>query len=222
MDLANDRIQSPIIITGVERSGSTLVARILDISGAWSGRTNKMLENIDIQHNMSSRILDGSSLMPSTNDLTIPSKFRDGIINIIKRQGYKSGPWFIKSSYAAQYWPLWSYAFPDAKWIIVRRRTGDIIQSCIKTGYMKLFKHPENRSRIGVEDEASGWLWWVHQYEEKFREMMNEGLNVNVVWPERMAVGDYRQMYETLEWVGLKWNAKIVDTINPLFAKSRR
>ena len=105
--------------------------------------------------------------------------------------------------------------------LIVRRRTGDVIQSCIKTGYMRIFKDPVIRSEFLFETEAEAWLWWVHEYEKRFVAMIESGLNCRIIWPERMVTGDYKQIYETIEWLGLKWNNNIPRIIDPLLNKSR-
>lgn len=209
---------NPILVTGAERSGSTLIARILDMCGVWSGDCNRMYENDKLF-----RFIKRKSPFFPDSKLITPFISLDGLVlNEIKQQDWYGKDWMVKGSKLAQYWPLWYYSFPNAKWIIVRRRTGDIIQSCIKTGYMKLFKNPDNLELLGFEDEAQGWLWWVHQYEKKFVEMMQSGVNCKVVWPDRMVVGDYDQMKEMVDWLGLKWNDKIPEVFEPLLEKSRR
>ena len=208
---------NPILITGAERSGSTFIARILDMCGVWSGDCNRMFENNGIPEFKRSY-----SLFPQTALLTIPVSWHEEILTILQNQNWTGKDWMVKGSFLAQYWPIWYYAFPDAKWLIVRRRTGDVIQSCIKTGYMKTFKNPENLKLICAEQEDEGWVWWVHQYEKKFVEMMEHGLNCRVLWPERMVDGDFSQMRETVEWLGLKWNSKIPEVISPLLDKDRR
>lgn len=87
---------------------------------------------------------------------------------------------------------------------------------------MKPFKNNSNLELLGFEEEKDGWLWWVHRYEQKFIEMMQAGLNCRVIWPERMVSGNFEQIYETVEWLGLKWNNKIPEVITPLLEKSRR
>ena len=120
------------------------------------------------------------------------------------------------------HWPVWHYAFPNAKWIIVRRRTGDIVQSCMKTAFMRAFVKNAACKAVGAKDEREGWIWWVRQHEARFNEMMNEGVNCKVVWPERMVTGDYEQLYETLEWVGLQWRTEVLEFIDGKLWHARR
>ena len=51
--------------------------------------------------------------------------------------------------------------------------------------------------------------------------MIEAGLNCRIIWPERMVTGDYQQIYETIEWLGLRWNNAIPSIIDPLLNKSR-
>ena len=216
--------KAPIFVTGVERSGSSIVARILSICGAFTGEVNNMHENIKMKGMLQEFIQENPNdeLIPVTDTLFIPVNWKKKVQSILESDGYSEGVWVYKDSKLTQTWPIWNYAYPNARWIIVRRRTGDVIQSCVKTGFMRMFKEEENRERVNVSTEEEGWLWWVHQYEKRFVEMIESGVNCKQVWPERMVTGDYHQMYETLEWVGLQWNSRILETIDPMLVKGRR
>lgn len=211
----------PIFITGAERSGSTLIAKILDLCGVTSGRCNGMFEHILITEFDKDYLKNFSFSFPYTKEIDIPVRWKNAVEGVLTVEQSLDKRWMVKSSMLARMWPVWNYGYPNAKWLIVRRRTGDIIKSCVKTGYMKTFKDKANLHQLGFENEEDGWLWWVHRYEEKFIEMMQAGLNCRIIWPERMVTGDYQQIYETLEWLGLKWNSDIVKVIDPLLNKSR-
>lgn len=216
-----DTKYEPILITGVERSGSTLVAKILNMCGVWSGVCNNMLEN-KIITGFNNEILNNNPIhLPDIDTLQIPVNWKRSINGVLVVEHGVNKPWMIKHSGLTRLWPIWNYAYPDAKWLIVRRKTGDVIQSCVKTGYMRIFKDPVIRNEFLFKTEEEGWLWWIHQYEERFRNMIESGLNCRVIWPERMVTGDYHQMYETIEWLGLKWNNDIPKVIDPLLNKSR-
>ena len=203
----------PILITGVPRSGSSAIAAVINICGAFAGTMSKkgMYSNDTIREFFVKPYLDrlnvdvdGQNPLPSTDSVIVPAYWKDRIEQAIIDDGYKDGAWMYKDSRLTVTWPLWNISFPDAKWIIVRRRTGDVIQSCMKTGYMKAF-----------EDEA-GWLTMVDAYEERFRQMIAEGINHRIIWPERMVDGDFNQLYELCDWLGLKWDNKAMDKINNL------
>jgi len=74
-----------------------------------------------------------------------------------------------------------------------------------------------------VLNERDGWIWWVHQHEKRFIEMMEseEGVNVKVIWPHRMVNGDYTQIKDMIDWLGLKWNTEILNFVDPLLWHAR-
>jgi len=223
--------QSPILITGVPRSGASMIASVINMCGAFGGNMSKrgMFGNDKIREEIVDPYfkelgadLLGQYPLPSINDLSIPTAWRSRVEQIMYIEGFKTGPWMYKDARLSLMWPVWNYAFPNAKWIIVRRRTGDIINSCLHTGFMKAFSSPENQKAVRVNTKEEGWLWWVHQYEERFVEMITEGVNCKVIWPDRMVHGDYQQMYQTLEWLGLSWKSEVLSLIDPLLWHTRQ
>ena len=221
--------QSPILITSCPRSGTSMIAEVINMCGAFGGKmskrrmftNDKILDSVVIPY-FNSINADPSGQYPLPSIKNIPTDWKQRIERIIIDEGYQKGLWMYKDSKLSLMWMIWDYAFPNAKWIIVRRRTGDIIQSCLKTAFMEAFAEQANRNTIGVTTERDGWLWWIHQYEKRFVAMIEAGLNCKVVWPERMVHGDYQQIYETLEWLGLSWNKDVVNLIDPLLWNVRR
>lgn len=222
----------PIIITGAGRSGASMIAGVLSICGAFGGNIdgeNKLYENLAIRDqilipylNSLEVDIEGQYPLPHTSKITIPSNLASQVIEIMKKEGYKDGPWFMKGFRMSLTWPIWHYAFPNAKWLIVRRRTGDIITSCLKTDYMQAFKDPIKREMVGAKTEAEGWRWWVRQFERRFIEMITEGINCQVIWPERMVYGDYQQLFTLVDWLGLKWKTEALTFVDPKFWRVRK
>lgn len=212
--------QAPILVTGAARSGSGMIAGVLNKCGAFGGiMTNKrgLYENDQIRETIVKPYLkqdgsdtNGQKILPDTQAMLIPRYWKKRVEEVMLAEGYTGGAWMYKDARIALMWPIWHYAFPNAKWLIVRRRTGDIIQSCMKTAYMNAYETEE------------GWLTWVHEYEQRFIEMISEGVNVKVIWPERMVNGDYQQLHETLNWLGLPWKSEIFNFIDPLLWSSRK
>jgi len=215
--MTSDKINSPIFVTGVERSGSSIIAMIVSYCGAFTGNVTEMNENIKVKALLDSYYdllgVDkrGQWPLPDTKKLIIPTNWKQKIEDILSEEKYKDDiPWELKGSRLCQTWPIWHYSFPNAKWIIVRRRPGDVVNSCLKTGYMKAF------------NDSTGWLDWIHIHEKIFVEMIETGVNCKQVWPERMVYGDYQQIQEMIDWVGLEWNKELVDIIEPLMWKSQQ
>jgi len=232
----NTDLPDPILITGAARSGTSMVAGAVHLCGAWGGNmsgptpNNKkgMYENARIRNDITKPYLRqlgvdsmGQYPLPDVNTIPIPIDWRRRVEKVIISEGYNEGPWFYKGAKMCLFWPVWHYAFPDAKWLIVRRKTSDIINSCVRTGFMRAFTNPEIRAMVGARDEQEGWLWWVRKHEERFVEMIEAGLNVKIVWPQRMVNGDYKQLYETMEWLGLKWNSEVLSFVDPKLWKAR-
>jgi len=212
-------MRSPILITGCARSGTSMVAGVINICGAFGGnmsgpnRNNErgMFENAKIRNQIVKPFFRsigadplGQYPLPDIDGLIIPRDWRFRVEKVMMDEGYTEGPWMYKGAKMCLMWPVWHFAFPDAKWVIVRRKTSDIIRSCQKTAFMRAFTMPNKMKAVGASTPEEGWLWWVHQHEKRFVEMINEGLNVHVVWPERMVDGDYSQMKSLIEW----WNGK--------------
>ena len=225
------------LITGCARSGTSMVAGVVNLCGAFGGdmsgpnknNSKGMFENAYIRNNIVKPYLRkigvdsmGQYPVPDTKDLNVPINWQEQIEGVIQKQGYTKGPWFYKGAKMCLMWPVWHYAFPNAKWIIVRRRSGDIVNSCLKTGFMRAFSRKETQRKVGANSEKEGWLWWIRHHETQFVDMIQAGLNVKIVWPERMVTGDYQQMCETLEWLGLPWRSEVTDFIEPKLWKSRR
>jgi hypothetical protein len=223
---------APILITGCGRSGASMIAGVFNICGAFGGGMGKddtYFENVRVRENVVMPYLRsiaadpfGQYPLPNTGSLPIPANWSNQVMNQMRMDGYNGGLWMYKESCISLIWPVWHYAFPNAKWIIVRRRTGDIIHSCMKTEFMRAFGNVENQQAVKVTSEFNGWLWWVHQHEQRFIEMITEGLNCRVIWPARFERGDYQQMYEAIEWLGLRWKSKALTFIDPKLIKSRQ
>jgi len=223
-----DKTYSPIFVTGIERSGNSIVARILSLCGAFTGKTTIMSENlklknlVDFFYKSQGYDVRGQYPLPNLNNLSIPFIWKDKVLEILNREEYDpSKLWMYKSSRLSQIWPVWNYSFPDAKWLIVRRRSADVVYSCMNTDFMDAYSDKTIQQLIGVEGEREGWLWWIHQHEDRFVEMIQAGLNTKIIWPERLLNGDYRQIYDMLEWVGLKWKDDIIPLLNETLIKSR-
>jgi hypothetical protein len=225
MDQRKMEIVSPIIITGIPRSGTSLVSGCINICGAFGGNmvagnhnnAKGFFENLRIRELDRKYLRDigydakGQNPIPgNTKNLNIPSGRRSKVIEYIRQDGYNTGPWFFKVAKGPLIWPVWHYAFPNAKWIIVRRRSVDIVNSCLRTGFMN-----------GYSD-FDGWMGWVNTYENRFVEMIQSGLNVKQVWPERMIRGNYEQLYEVIDWLGLKWEQKeVIEFLDPKLWKTK-
>jgi hypothetical protein len=211
----------PILITGCARSGTSMTAGIIHMGGAWggvmSGPTSNnrkgMFENSEIrQYHVKPYLRSikadhmGQDPLPNLEDSDIVekmcqdggTKWRTEILRVLERQGYQRGPWFYKGAKMCLMWPLWDQAFPKAKWIIVRRDAEDIVNSCMRTGFMRAFTRP------------AGWREWVRTHERRFQEMHDAGLDIREVWPQKLINKQYSEMIHITNEFGLTWDEQQV------------
>jgi len=224
--------KSPILITGIPRSGASMIAGVIHRCGAFGGEMSGFKgvnENDAVKETLEKPYLAsiwademGQYPLPDKRRIKIPLTWKESVDEIFEKQGYEGGEWFYKSFRSCLLWEVWDNAYPRAKWVIVRRRTGDIIESCTKTGYMRAFKDEEKQKAVKASTEEEGWLWWVHAYEKRFVEMITAGLDCKVIYPQRLVYGDYSQLYEMLDWLRLKWRYEIFSYIDPLLETSRK
>lgn len=201
----------PILITGVPRSGTSLVAGTIHICGAYGGSTygptqhNKkgMFENRTIQGYVKDYIKQcgydplGQKPLPEASGLIDWTELRQVMEASLIADGYKTGPWYYKEPKICLIWQTFHAAFPEAKWVIVRRRSEDIVFSCCRTHFMKAYKTEE------------GWYQWVDAHEERFREMHEAGLNIREVWPSKYLINgqeDLSEAKDMINWLELNWN----------------
>lgn len=207
------------------------------LCGAFGGVTREpnknnqrgMFENARIVNTITKPYLRGLGLdplgqypLPDINNLPIPTDWRRRVEQVIREEGYPGGPWFYKGAKSCLFFPVWTYAFPSAKWIIVRRRSADIATSCCKTGFMRAFTRKEFQKAVGVDNERDGWLWWINKHLDNFRAMQDAGLNIKILWPEKMIGGDYSELYDAIEWLSLKWNPEVLNFVDPKLWRARR
>lgn len=215
-----------------------MVAGVINKSGAFAGLTSGptinnqkgMFENAKIRNTIIKPYLRsigmdprGQFPLPDIHSLPYLANLKQRVEEIIKEEGYKGGPWMYKGAKITLTWPIWYKAFPKAKWVVVRRRNEEIIDSCRKTGFMNSYSRPRVLKTIGVNTEVEGWQWWIDQHIKRFIEMMEAGIRYYTVWPEKMVDGDYSEMKNVVEGLDLEWNEKQVrEFIEPKLWKAKQ
>ena len=213
-------MRDPILITGCARSGTSMTAGIVQRCGAWGGLTygpnewNKsgMYENKEIREHILKPYLFicsadplGQDPLPDIDRLIPLANLREKIETVIKFQGYKRGPWYYKGAKMCLVWPTFHEAFPTARWIIIRRRDEDIVNSCLRTPFMR------------AHSTEAGWQAWIDVHKKRFEEMIeNPDMDTVEVWPEKFVLGDFDEIRAAMEHVGLHWNEKAAaQFVNP-------
>ena len=138
-------------------------------------------------------------------------RLREEVVKILKGQGCGQSPMY-KGAKMCLIWPLWHKAFPDARWVIVRRDPNDIVNSCLRTSFMR------------GHWTRGGWLGWVAEHEKRFEEMHDAKLNVLEVWPQRAINGDLTELQMIVNSLSLTWDFdKVREFVTPsLWHRVRR
>lgn len=204
----------PILITGCARSGTSMTAGIISACGAFGGKTSGpnrwnakgMFENTEIREKLVKPHLQsigvdpkGQWPLPDTDSLNPVMGWRSRVESVFEAQGYKKGPWYYKGAKMCLVWPIWVAHFPEAKWVIVRRPREEIIQSCLRTGFMRAF------------NDAEGWGRWVDHHLWCFNQMKATGADIFEFWPGSVMEGKLGEAQDMIEWLGLNWRQKSVE-----------
>jgi hypothetical protein len=205
----------PILITGVPRSGSSMIAGAVHRCGGYGGaELTKMNSNPHVSSLMSEILshlkADPGGRFPLPTETRLDKPIKNLSNRLYESVGSPYNTWFVKDSRLLLTWKLWNAAFPDAYWIIVKRKDEDIIQSCMKTHYMNTFL-----------DEA-GWQWLIDQYKEKYDQMAYTVKNLYVIHPEKMIVDDYSEFRKGIEWMGLDWNPIVEEYMSKKLHKMKK
>jgi len=205
-------MQDPILITGAARSGTSIVAGTIQYCGAFGGKTtgptpfNKkgQFENSEIREKIIKSYLRqigadplGQKPLPQSDNLPMDKSIRKKMLSVMKNQGYTDGLWYFKDTKMCLVWPVFAAAFPEAQWIIVRRRKEEIVLGCLRTRFMHKRK------------SAASWAKWVDVHSRRFEEM-KEHLQCLEVWPEKMFQGNFGEMKKAINWLGLEWNRDVI------------
>lgn len=213
-------MESPILITGCARSGTSMTAGIIERCGAFGGNTlmgngaanrKGFYENLEIREKVMKPYLilngadpKGQKPLPDPDRLIPLSNLGPKIESMMMYQGYEDGPWYYKGAKMTLIWRTWHRAFPTAKWVVVRRKDEDIINSCLHTHFMSAYK-----------DEA-GWQSWVNHHKMCFKQMKEAGLDIHEVWPADFVYGDISVIKQTVKDIGLTWDDEaVLDFISP-------
>jgi hypothetical protein len=206
-------MNDPIIITGVPRSGTSLIAGIFNRCGAFIGKTcgatgwNKKGQ---FEHEAVRRIIkEGLTIggFDPRGQINLPPREYTPYIDDLKirinqifcEEGYISGEWLFKEPKTLLIWRALHKVFPNAHWIITRRPVEGIVKSCHRVGFInKLRTSEEIRTWVGQQLEFIGDLTSC------------DNANTTEVWSNKIIAGDYTEIENAVTKVGLPFNKDIV------------
>ena len=219
-----DYFERPIFILGLPRSGTSMIAGALKISGAWTGTTvpgggtanpKGFFEHIVLREHIIKRVLSetgcdplGVIKLPPPNLRFETPNLGKVISEIIRLDGYRfDRPWLYKDVKLTLLWPLFFRAFPSATWVIVRREPRDIINSCLRTSFMK--QH---------STDIKYWENFINEYLLRISLLKESGARFLEVQSEDVIAGKLDNMQNMISQLGLVFNkSALVDFISPDF-----
>ena len=205
------KFDSPVLITGLPRSGTSMVAGILGECGLWLGKTvvggkenaKGFFENILLREKAQKAILSAAGfdplgvrkLPPPIWHPAIPD-FRSGISRLLAQQGYDgTRPWGFKDAKMTLTWSIWREHFARATWIIVRRPSKDVIASCLRTGFMN--QH---------SSDPAYWRVFVKAYQDRLLELARAAPSHFEVDSSVIVGGEFGSIRQAATAAGLEWN----------------
>lgn len=219
-----DYFSTPIFILGLPRSGTSMVAGSINISGAWSGRTvpgdresnpKGFFEHIVIREHIIKKLLIyagcdplGVRKLPDPQLLGEVSNLADIIKNILLSEGYKNDrPWMYKDAKLTLLWPVLLKTFPDAKWVIVNRDLEGFVNSCCRTHFMKQHSTDHNY-----------WKQFAKEYQIRLDALKNNSDNVFEISSPEIIKGDFTNLKKIIVQLGLKYKEnKLKKFISPAY-----
>ena len=206
--IGNRDFDNPIIILGIPRSGTSLLAGLWSLTGIWTGPTTPpsinnikgFFENREIRDKSTYKILRdngyctrGQNPIPQPDDV-LKSQFdlHNSIMTMAQVQGYTEGPWMFKNAKITLMWKLWYDMFPKAEYFITKRRDEDIIKSCLKTNFMNMYQ------------DRKGWQGWIDTHYEHLDNFKKTDAKIHEIDTSELAHGNITEFVELIYDLGFE------------------
>lgn len=211
---------SPIFITGLPRSGTSMIGGIISKLGVFKGKTvaggsanpRGFFENIFIREHIIKSILRtidcdplGVQRLPPVNffiklntDENVP--LDELLIENLLQEGYNGQNfWMYKDAKLTLMWRIFHHYFPRAHWVVVRRKREDFIRSCKKTSFM--FQH---------SDSEAYWHNFADQYEARLTSLIMSVNSVSEFSADKIIAGDFVQIKSFCDRIGLDYSYDVI------------
>ena len=209
-------LNKPILVTGLPRSGTSMITGMLGECGAWTGSTvaaskeniKGFYEHTSLRELVNKRILSqlgcdplGIRKLPD-DDLPSIDKLKATVLQLIKQDGYQGlTPWMFKEPKLLLLWSAYKESFPDATWIIVRRDKEEVVDSCLRTSFMK--QH---------STERAFWEELMTEYERRMELLKQSGVKYQEIWAKDIVKPESRDVLKKLvKNLKLQWNERAVN-----------
>ena len=202
----------PIFVLGIPRSGTSMITGALHLCGAWIGATvpggpsnpEGFFENVALRERVLKPMLEhqgadplGVRALPELDRLTPLPELKQEVLRHLAQENYPGGDWawLYKDCKLTLVWPVWRAAFPDARWIIVRRPPEDIVRSCLRTRFM-------NQHSL----DPDFWRSWIGEYERRLEALKSSGVWWREIDSHAAVTSDLDPIRSLVNDLGLKWD----------------
>ncbi|MGI3170717.1 sulfotransferase [Pseudooceanicola sp. C21-150M6] len=215
--LAIDRVpvpERPVFMVGLPRSATSMTMGLLHAHGLWLGQTvagnaenpkgyfeSRVLRDELVKPVLTALGVDplGVRSLPDWEVLPPFPTLRILIGKALRREKYDfKMPWGFKDPKLTLLWPLFDAAFPQARWVIVRRDREKVLDSLCRTSFM---------ARHSTSPEF--WKPFCAAYDYRLDRLRRSGAQVFDVDSDRLAAGDTEQIETVIEASGLTFDPQI-------------
>lgn len=218
----------PILITGLPRSGTSLVTSIFEACGMWVGsyhvnddNPKGFFENTYIRDGFTKTLLwyNGDSMFgtpPLPSEEEIENNYA-GESNPIKQllidDGYTGEQtWGYKDAKMLLMPHIWTGMFPEARWIVVERDPESIYKSIVMS-----FMNEGDGKRSKHE-----WIAYIEAMLERILYLQDgiEGTDITTLDINKIFDWDLSEIKQIVEYCGLTWNeTAVAQRIDPTLWK---
>jgi hypothetical protein len=193
-------MNNPILISGIPRSGTSLTAGLIALGGVNFGETvagnrnnpRGYWESAEVRNKVVKPYLSACGMdpkgqwpLPRKADLRSYPTLREEVEAILGET------WAYKEPKLLLMWEIWAAAFPEAKWVVTERDPDEILDSVLRTGFMRAFKTKQ------------GWSAWMAHHQSRLKELIIT-LDPFVFKPSQALSGDMSHVYDLGGYLGIQ------------------
>jgi len=213
----DEKVKSPIIISGVPRSRTSLVTGLFHICGLQLGNTcgitpnnrkgqfenREIIDKIEKTHlsNIGADTM-GQWSLPDTLNIPQDKDRRGRTLHIMNKHNVNTAKhWGFKDAKAVLTFPCWLDAFPNSIWVIIHRKKIDIAKSCERTSFMK---------------KRKDWSNYVDEYRERLDLLKGRHDKVYEINSDELVAYNLDKFEYIIKKLDLNWEPeKVEEFIDP-------
>lgn len=136
----------------------------------------------------------------------MPPMFRERVLEIFRRDGWDGEQTlYFKLPLAILMAPVWHYAFPEAKWIVLERPANEVREALIEQGWMPPI--PEGK------EDTHGYAY-ISMYERALEAIKSKSdINWKPIDMLRILNRDFSELQQVIKWAGMEWNPAAADMV---------